>query len=50
MFFQKDQKKIGSILKNIYKPHLSKKNIDSLKDQIFELIKTFNKKNSKKKN
>ena len=49
MFFQKDQKKIGSILKNIYKPHLSKKNIDSLKDQIFELIKTFNKKNLKKK-
>jgi len=49
MFFQKDQKKIKSILENIYKSHLPKKNIDLLKDQIFVLIKIFNKKNLKEK-
>ena len=47
MFFQKNQKKIRSILDNIYKSHLSKKDIDLLINQIFEIIKIFNKENSK---
>jgi len=49
MLFQKNQKKISSILKTIYKSNLDKKNIDYLKDQIIQLIKKFNKKNRKKK-
>ena len=48
MLFQKNQKKISSILKTIYKSNLDKKDIDYLKDQIIQLIKKFNKKNRKK--
>ena len=49
MLFQKNQKKISSILNTIYKPNLVKKDIDYFKDQIIQIIKKFNKKNSKKK-
>ncbi|WP_440939063.1 alpha-amylase family glycosyl hydrolase [Candidatus Pelagibacter sp.] len=49
MLFQKNQKKISSILRNIYKPSLNEKDIDHLKDQIIQIIKRFNKNNSKKK-
>tara|TARA_B100001248_G_scaffold171641_1_gene130048 strand:- start:213 stop:1937 length:1725 start_codon:yes stop_codon:yes gene_type:complete len=49
MLIQKDQKKIRSILEKIYKPILSKKNINYLKDEIIQIIKNFNKKNPKKK-
>ncbi len=49
MLIQKDQKKIRSVLENIYKPILSKKDIYYLKDEIIQLIKDFNKKNTKKK-
>ncbi len=45
MLIQKDQKKIRSILENIYKPILSKKDINFLKDEIIQITKTFNKKN-----
>ena len=50
MLIQKDQKKIRSILENIYKPILSKKDINLLKDEIIQITKNFNKKNPKKKN
>ena len=50
MLIQKDQKKIRSVLENIYKPILSKKDIYYFKDEIIQLIKDFNKKNTKKKN
>ena len=49
MLFQKNQKKIISILNTIYKSNLDKKDIDYVKDQIIQIIKKFNKKNSKKK-
>ena len=49
MLFRKNQKKISSILKNIYKPSLNEKDIDHLKDQIIQIIKKFNQNNSKKK-
>ncbi len=49
MLFQKNQKKISSILRNIYKPSLNEKDIDHLKDQIIQIIKKFNQNNSKKK-
>ena len=49
MLIQKDQKKIRSILENIYKPILPKKDINYFKDEIIQIIKNFNKKNPKKK-
>ncbi len=49
MLTQKDQKKIRSKLDNIYKVSLSKKDIDNFEAEIIEIIKNFNKKNSKKK-
>ena len=49
MLTQKDQKKIRSKLDNIYKVSLSKKDIDDFENEIIEIIKNFNKKNSKKK-
>ena len=49
MLIQKDQKKIRSILENIYKLILPKKDINYLKDEIIQIIKNFNKKNPKKK-
>ena len=49
MLFQKNQKKISSILRTIYKPSLNEKDIDHLKDQIIQIIKKFNQNNSKKK-
>ena len=49
MVFQKNQKKINSILKTIYKPSLNEKDIDYLEDQILQIIKKFNQKNLKKK-
>ena len=49
MLFQKNQKKISSILKAIYKPSLKERDIDYLKDQILQIIKKFNQNNSKKK-
>ena len=49
MLFQKNQKKISSILNTIYKSNLDKKDIDYCKDQIIQIIQKFNKKNSKKK-
>ena len=49
MLFQKNQKKISSILSSIYKPYLNVNDIDNLKDQIIEIIKKFNQKNLKKK-
>ena len=42
MLFQKNQKKISSILRNIYKPSLNENDIDHLKDQIIQVIKKFN--------
>ena len=50
MLIQKDQKKIRSVLENIYKPILSKEDIYYLKDEIIQLIKDFNKKTLKKNN
>ena len=41
MLSQKDQKKIRSKLQNIYKPSLSKKEIDSFNDEIINIIKKF---------
>ena len=49
MLFQKNQKKISSILRTIYKPSLNERDIDQLKDQIIQIIKKFNQDNSKKK-
>ena len=49
MLTQKDQKKIGSKLSNIYKSSLSKKDLYHLKDEIIHIINIFNKKNKKKK-
>ena len=49
MLFQKNQKKISSILRTIYKPSLNEKDIDHLKDQIIQIIKKFNQNNSKRK-
>ena len=49
MLTQKDQKTIRSKLDNIYKIFLSKKDIDYFSNQIFQMIKYFNKKKSKKK-
>ncbi len=49
MLFQKNLKKISSILRAIYKPSLNEKDIDHLKDQIIQIIKKFNQKNLKKK-
>ena len=49
MLFQKNQKKISSILSSIYKSSLNKRDIDHLKDQIIQIIKKFNQNNSKKK-
>ncbi len=49
MLFQKNQKKISSILRTIYKPSLNERDIDHLKDQIIQIIKKFNQNNLKKK-
>ncbi len=49
MLFQKNQKKISSILRTIYKPSLNERDIDHLQDQIIQIIKKFNQNNSKKK-
>ena len=49
MLFQKNQKKISSILRSIYKPYLNENDIDHLKNQIIQIIKKFNQKNLKKK-
>ena len=49
MLSQKDQKKIGLKLSNIYKSSLSKKDLYHLKDEIIHIINIFNKKNKKKK-
>ena len=49
MLFQKNQKKISSILRTIYKSNLDNNDIDYLNDQILQIIKIFNKKNPKKK-
>ena len=49
MLFQKNQRKISSILRTIYKPSLNERDIDHLKDQIIQIIKKFNQNNSKKK-
>ena len=46
MLFQKNQKKISSILRNIYKPSLDERDINHLKDQIIQIIKKFNQDNS----
>ena len=45
MIIQKDQEKIISILKKIYRQILTKQNIDLLKNEIVQLIEDFNKKN-----
>ena len=44
MIIQKDQKKIISILKKIYRQILTKQNIDLLKNEVVQLIEGFNKK------
>ena len=49
MLFQKNQKKISSILRTIYKTSLNGRDIDHLKNQIIQIIKKFNQNNSKKK-
>ena len=49
MLFQKNQKKISSILRAVYKHSLNQKDIDHLTDQIIQIIKKFNQNNSKKK-
>ncbi len=49
MLTQKDQKTIRSILDNIYKVFLSKKDIDYFENEIVQIIQNFNKKNRKKK-
>ena len=48
-YSKRSKKKIRSVLENIYKPILSKEDINYLKDEIIQLIKDFNKKNTKKK-
>ena len=49
MLTQKDQRSIRSKLGNIYKILLSKKDIDYFENEIVQIIKYFNKKNTKKK-
>ena len=49
MLFQKNQKKISSILRTIYKSNSDNNDFEYLKDQILKIIKEFNKKNPKKK-
>ena len=49
MLTLKDQKKIRSKLDNIYKVSLTKKDIDNFEIEIIRIIKSFNKKNLKKK-
>ncbi len=49
MLTQKDQKTIRSKLNNIYKIFLSKKDIDYIENEIIQIIKSFNKKNTKRK-
>ena len=49
MLTQKDQRKIRSKLENIYKPLISKKDINRFDKEIINLIEKFNKKNLKKK-
>ena len=49
MLSQKDRRKIRSKLENIYKPSISKKDIDRFDNEIIDIIKKFNKKNLKKK-
>ncbi len=49
MLTQKDQKNIRSKLDNIYKIFLSKKDIDYFETEIIQIIKSFNKKKTKKK-
>ncbi len=49
MLIQKDQKKISSVLENIYKLILPKKDINNLKEEIIQIIRNFNKINKKKK-
>ena len=49
MLTQKDQKNIRSKLDNIYKIFLSKKEINFFENEIIQIIKYFNKKNSKKR-
>ncbi len=49
MLTLKDQKKIISKLDTIYKLSTSKKDIDNFGNEIIQIIKNFNKKNSKKK-
>ena len=48
MLFQKNQKKISSILRSIYRPSLNENDIEHLKNQIILIIKKFNQKNLKK--
>ena len=49
MLFQKNQKKISSILRTFYKPSLNDRDINHLKDQIIQIIKKSNQNNSNKK-
>ena len=49
MLSQNYQKKIRSKLNNIYKKSLSKNDIYKFEDEIIQIIKNFNKKNSKRK-
>ena len=49
MLTQKDQKNLRSKLDNIYKVSLTKKDIDNFEIEIIRIIKSFNKKNLKKK-
>ena len=49
MLTQKDQRIIRSKLDNIYKIFLSKKDIDYFENEIVQIIKHFNKKNTKTK-
>ena len=49
MLTQKDHNKIRSKLNNIYKISLSKNDIDKFEEEIIQIVKKFNKKNSKKK-
>ena len=50
MLIQKDHKKIKSVVENIYKSILPKKDVNYFKDEVIQIIKNFNKKNPKKKN
>ena len=49
MLTQNYQKNIRSKLNNIYKKSLSKNDIYKFEDEIIQIIKNFNKKNSKRK-